>query len=353
MSLKDLRAKIDAIDEQILSLLSDRGCAAASIAKIKQKERSGVFVPSRERQILEHLTSLNSGPLPAESVRAIFEQIIAACRLLESPISVAYLGPPGTYSNMAALRKFGADAIFLPAATVEEVFSIVEKKKTQFGVVPVENSIAGFERTTLDRFVNSSIHACAECYIDVQHNLLCISPHEEIKRVYSHPQGIDQCRNWLRANLPSAETVEVSSTARAAQLAAEEPGSAAIGTELAASLYNLPIVASSIQDRADNRTRFLVIGRDEAQPSGKDKTSLVFAVPNRPGSLWEALAIFQHNKINMMMIESRPTKQNPWEYVFFADVQGHCADEPLATALRELANCAPFMKVLGSYPEAE
>ena len=353
MDLEQLRARIDKIDEQILALLKERGLLAAEIAKIKQEKNATQFVPSRERQILERMAALNTGPLPTESVRAIFEQIIAACRVLESPLAAAYLGPAGTFCHIAAARKFGPASTLMPCTSVDEVFAQVEKQQAHFGVVPVENSIAGVERTTLDRFVNSAVHICAEVYVEIQHNLLSAGPRTEIKRVYSHPQALDQCQSWLRRNLPAAETMEVSSTARAAQLAAAETGAAAIGTELAASLYNLSVVAANIQDRADNRTRFLVIGRKDALPSGKDKTSLMFSVTHRAGSLWEALGVLHRHKVNMTMIESRPTKQNPWEYVFFVDVQGHSSEAPIVNALQELAGQTLFLKVLGSYPEAE
>ncbi|NIM06947.1 MAG: prephenate dehydratase [Armatimonadetes bacterium] len=353
MNLDQLRAQIDLLDEKILSLLSERGRLAASIGKVKQKDNAAQFVPSREKQILERMTSSNPGPLSAESVAAVYEQIIAACRVLEIPLGIAYLGPPGTFCHLAAKRKFGPDAAMLPFSNIDDVFMTVEKREASFGMVPVENSIAGVERTTLDRFVGSTVHICAECYVDIQHNLLSKGTREEIKRVYSHPQALHQCRNWLRTNLPEAETIEVSSTARAAQMAAAEAGSAAIGTELAASLYDLPILTAEIQDRPDNRTRFLVIGQEDAQPSGKDKTSLMFAVKHRAGSLWEALGVLHRYKINMTMIESRPTQETPWEYVFFADVQGHSREEPLPEALEALAGQTLFVRVLGSYPEAE
>jgi len=353
MNLEELRAKIDAIDEKVLSLLSSRGHLAEAVAKVKQESNAAQFVPSRERQILERISALNSGPLSGESVRAIYEQIIAACRSLESPLSIAYLGPPGTFSHLAASRIFGTGAAQLPCPTIEEVFLAVEKKSANFGVVPVENSFAGVERRTLDRFANTVVRICAEYYVDIVHNLLSKHALEEIKFVYSHPQGIDQCRGWLQANLSKAETIEVSSTSRAAQLAVTEPFAAAIGTEAASALYDLPTIASGIQDRSDNRTRFLIIGREDAQPSGKDKTSLMFSVPHRAGSLWEILGIFKRHGINMTMIESRPTKQTPWEYVFFVDVQGHSSQEPLPSAFKDLAEHTIFLKVLGTYPEAE
>jgi len=353
MDIEELRARIDEIDERILALLAERGELAQAIAKAKQEKSATAFVPSRERQIMERVVALNRGPLSGEAIRAIYEQIIAACRVLESPLSVAYLGPAGSFSHLAVRRKFGADAMLLPFATVEEVFAAVEKKKVNFGVAPVENSIAGVERSTLDRFVGSVVQICAEHYVEIEHHLLSNSPLDKIKRVYSHPQALEQCRGWLMTNLAGAEMVEVSSTSRAAQLAASEPTAAAVGPELAASLYHLPIVASSIQDRPDNRTRFLIIGEVPAEPSGKDKTSLLFSVPHRAGALWEALGVFQRHGINMTMIESRPTKQTPWEYVFFVDVQGHAAEELLSAALQELAAHTSFLKVLGSYPEAE
>lgn len=353
MDIDELRQKIDSVDEQLVSLLSNRAKLAMEIAKVKQQANTSTFVPSRERQVIDRVMTLNQGPLPAESLRVIYEQIIAACRMLESPVAVAYLGPPGTWCHMAASRKFGPGATLMPSATVEDVFLAVEKKSVDFGVVPVENSIAGMERTTLDRFVGSSVQVCAECYVEIKHNLTAQCSLGEIKRIYSHPQALDQCRGWLRANLAEAETIEVSSTSRAAQLASEQSGSAAIGTELAAEIYGLTVVAAGIQDRPDNRTRFLIIGKESAQPSGKDKTSLMFSVPHRVGSLWEVLGVFHEHKINLNMIESRPTKQTPWEYVFFADAQGHATQEPLAGAIKALAAHTLFVTVLGSYPEAE
>jgi chorismate mutase / prephenate dehydratase len=353
MSLDELRGKIDAIDEKILALLSERGKTAKAIAALKLRANASPFVPSRERQVFERILQQNPGPISNESLQEIYEQIIAACRLLEAPLSVAYLGPPGTFSHLAASNKFSREANLQAFGAIEDVFSEVEHKRADFGVVPVENSAAGVERTTLDRFVNSLVKIYAESYVEVRNHLLSKSPLEEIRRVLSHPQPLLQCREWLRANLPRVETVEVSSTARAAQLAAEEAGAAAIGTELAASLYGLPIVASGIQDRPDNRTRFLILGLEEAAPSGKDKTSLMFSVHHRSGALWEILGILQRHGINLTMIESRPTKQTPWQYVFFVDVQGHERQAPLAEALRELGEHTVFLKVLGSYPEAE
>ncbi len=353
MNIDELRRKIDVLDEQVLSLLAERARLAQVVGKAKGESNAAAFVPSRERQILERMNSLNPGPLPREAIRAIYEQIMAACRALESPLAAGYLGPEGTFSHLAASRKFGLGASLLPFSRVDEVFAAVEKGQTNFGVVPVENSIAGVERTTLDRFIVSGVKICGELYVEVEHHLLSTTALAEIKRVYSHPQPLEQCRGWLQANLPGVDLVEVSSTARAAQLAAAEPASAAIATELAASLYHLPAVASHLQDRPDNRTRFLIIGREDAQPSGKDKTSLMFSVSHRAGTLWRSLGVLERHGINMTMIESRPTKQTPWEYVFFVDVQGHSAEPPLASALEELTGQTLFLKVLGAYPEAE
>jgi chorismate mutase / prephenate dehydratase len=353
MSLDNLRTSIDKLDQQLLALLGQRGKLAQEIAQLKQQANATPFVPSRERQVLERIAELNPGPFSNESIRAIYEQIIAACRLLEGPMTIAYLGPQGTFSHIAAAHKFSAGAKLEAFGSIEEVFLEVEKKRADFGVVPVENSAAGVERTTLDRFVSSVTKICAESYVEIRNHLLSKSPLGEISKVLSHPQPLLQCREWLRANLPGIETVEVSSTARAAQIAASDPTAAAIGTELAASLYELPIVVSDIQDRPDNRTRFLILGREEAAPSGKDKTSLMFSVHHRSGALWETLGVLQRNGINMTMIESRPTKQTPWQYVFFVDVQGHEQEEPLATALKELGEQTVFLKALGSYPEAE
>lgn len=354
MSIERERTAIDEIDDQILALLNQRAKLALAIGRHKRRRAQAQFSPARERQIFDRLAAANAGPLPNEGLVSIYREIIAVHRELEAPATIAYLGPAGTFTHMAVLRKFGARAQAAPAESIADVFSQVEKGAAKFGVVPMENSTEGVINDTLDMFVESSLDICAELYLDIAHYLLSRSHIEEVTRIYSMRQPLAQCRVWIKTNLPRAELQEVASTARGAQLAAQEAGAAAIGTELAAGLYDLNIIGHKIQDSPYNRTRFLVVGRAPApEPSGRDKTSIMFSVRHEAGALYRALAVLDKHDINMTMIESRPTKKTPWEYIFFVDVQGHVSDPPVARALEHLAAATLFMRVLGSYPEAE
>jgi chorismate mutase/prephenate dehydratase len=352
-TIEDLRRAIDAVDARLLELLNERGRLAVEVGKRKEQMEATPFVPSRERQVLDRLTARNPGPLSGASLIGIYHEIIAACRLLQKPLVVSYLGPPGTFTQMAAVKKFGAGAQLTPADSVDEVFGEVEKSRADYGVVPIENSTEGVENHTLDTFAVSRLRICAECYVEADHGLLASERRAGYDRIYSHRQALAQCRGWIRRQQPKAELVEVSSTSRAAEMAAKEPSAAAIGTELAATLYGLQVIESHIQDNPHNRTRFLVIGTTENPPSGRDKTSLMFSVRHQAGALFRALGIFDEFSINLTLIESRPTKQTPWEYVFFADLQGHAHDPRVADALRRLEEQALFVRLLGSYPEAE
>ncbi|UCH33481.1 MAG: prephenate dehydratase [Armatimonadota bacterium] len=354
MTIERDRAAIDKIDDQILALLNQRAKLAAKIGAKKRRSAKARFSPARERQIFDRLVAANAGPLPDDALVGIYREIIAANRQLEMPATVAYLGPAGTFTHMAVLRKFGARAQARPADSIPDVFREVEKGVATFGVVPMENSTEGVINDTLDMFAESSLDICAETYLDVDHYLLARSSIEEITRIYSMRQPLAQCRVWIKTNLPRAELQEVASTARAAEFAAKEPSSAAIGTRLAAGLYDLTIIGERIQDSPHNRTRFLVVGQAAAaEPSGRDKTSIMFSVRHQAGSLYRALAVLDKYDINMTMIESRPTKQTPWEYVFFVDVQGHISEPAVARALDMLGEQTLFVRVLGSYPEAE
>ena len=354
MSIERERAAIDEIDDQILALLNQRAKSALTIGREKGRRAQAPFSPARERRVFDRLTTANPGPLPNEGLLSIYREIIAVHRQLEAPATIAYLGPAGTFSHMAVLRKFGARADARPAESIADVFDQVEKSAATFGVVPMENSTEGVVDVTLDLFVESSLDICAEIYLDVDHYLLSRSSMQEVTRIYSMRQPLAQCQVWVKTNLPRAELQEVASTARAAQLAAQEPGSAAIATKLAATLYELNIIGERIQDSPHNRTRLLVVGRaPEAEPSGCDKTSIMFSVRHEAGALYQALSVLDRHHINMTMIESRPTKKTPWEYNFFVDVQGHIGDPPLAEALEHLRAATLFMRVLGSYPEAE
>jgi len=354
MDLHDLRKEIDRLDQQVLELLTKRAEIALEIGKHKQRAKKSFFTPEREHQVLNRLTSANKGPLPNTALRAIYREIISASRSLEKPLTVAYWGPPATNTHMASIQKFGSSCSFMPMDTIPDVFSEVERERADYGVVPIENSTEGVINHTLDTFLASKLKICSEVYLPITHNLLSqASSLSEIKRVYSIPTATAQCRNWLRANLPDVEILDVSTTARGAQLCAEEPASAAIATSLAAEIYGLKLLAEHIEDNPQNRTRFLVVGYNEPAPSGRDKTSVMFSVPHKAGSLFRAMSAFEKYDINLTMIESRPTKLTPWEYVFFIDCQGHIKDQSVQKALAALKEYTLFVTVLGSYPEAE
>ena len=352
MSLSELRDQIDQIDSQLLELLTQRARLAQEVGRGKS---DGLYYrPERERQIYERLSGLNTGPLSGEAIRAIFGEIISASRALEAPISVAYLGPPGTFSHRAALDKFGTSSHPKPADTIPDVFASVERGDADYGVVPVENSTEGVVPYTLDMFAQTPLKVCAEVFVQVHHNLATRAASlGDVKRLYAHPQAYAQSRGWLRDNLPKAEVVDVTSNSKAAQMAAVDSEGAAICPDIAAEYYKVPVVATRIEDSPHNRTRFLVIGRNEPMPSGKDKTSVYFSVRHKAGALLRAMEALDAEGINLTMIESRPTKQMPWEYVFFIDFQGHLRDEKIARALKKLEEESMFVTVLGSYPEAQ
>ena len=357
MTLQELRTQIDAIDDQVLTLLNQRARLAVDVGHLKAVHGRPPFVPAREIQLLADLERQNKGPLSPACVRAIFREIISACRNMEHPVSVAYLGPAATWSHLAARQQFGESAEYDPVRTISDVFAAVETSRQDFGVVPIENSTAGTVGDTLDSFVRTSLTVVAEIYYQIHFALLSRETDlSHIQRVYSLPIATDQCRRWLTDNLSHAKIVDVSgdgsSTARAAQVAAAEPHSAAIASRMAGEMYHLNTLFDRIEDSAYNQTRFLVMGHHGNDPSGRDKTSLMFAVPHVPGSLNAALDCLEQHSINLTMINSRPTKQMPWEYVFFIDVQGHAQEQALSAALAEMKTRCAFLRILGSYPEA-
>ena len=354
MDISELRKKIDGLDKQLVEMINERAECAIEIGKMKGKTTKSIFAPEREKQVLAGVLRNNKGPLSDGTMSAIFREVISACRALEKPIGVSYLGPAGSYSHIASILKFGDSTDFLPANTIPDVFNAVERKEANYGVVPVENSTEGIVSHTLDMFPLSDLRICAEIYAPISHNLLSAGTDiREVKRVYSISQAIAQCRNWLAVNLPMVEVLEVSSTAKGAKMCEGYPTSAAIASSLAAKEYGLNTLAEAIEDNPHNKTRFLVIGDSKPEPCGKDKTSIVFSVPNKSGSLYNALNVFDSEGVNLTMIESRPTKQMPWEYIFFVDCQGHERDASIQRSLQKLADMAMFARVLGSYPEAE
>lgn len=354
MNLNDLRKEIDQIDEQVLKLLNRRAEIAKEVGQHKARSRSHYFTPEREQTVFKRLVSQNTGPLPPEAVRSIYREIISASRALEKPLKVAYLGPPGTFSHHAGRLKFGTSSTFEPTESITDIFTQVERGHSDYGVAPVENSLSGVIPETLDTFMVTNLRIVSELFVPIVHNLAtrCESL-DDVKRIYSKYEPFAQCRQWLRNHLPNAEQAEVSSTAKAAEIAAREEGAAAICPELAAEMYDLPILVEHTEDNPSNRTRFLVLGYNEPEPTGKDKTSIMFSVHHRSGELFRAMAAFEKYDVNLMMIESRPSKSTNWEYVFYIDVQGHVRDQSVAKALNQLQEIALFVRILGSYPAAE
>ena len=352
MSLDELRARIDALDHDILQRLNERARCAQGIAEIKKTSESPYYVPEREKAILQKVTELNPGPLPHEAIRAIYREVISAVRALEKPISVAFLGPRDTFSHMAALRVFGASADYHPLPSFADVFAEVERGRIDYGIVPVESSMGGSVSDTLDRFITSDLKIVNEMMLHITQNLLSNCPLDEIKRVYSKDNALLQCRNWLRANLPRAELIETSSTAEAARRASEEPGTAAIASRLAAQRYNLSLLVERIEDASHNYTRFFVLGRHMVKPTGDDKSALLLSIKDKPGALYQLLIPFSEANISLTRIESRPSQQKAWEYVFFIDLLGHAEQEPVRAVIAAISEHANAVKVLGSFPRA-
>ncbi len=354
--LDSVRAEIDAMDGEILALLNRRADLAQEIAKLKQQadgDKAVYYRPEREAQVLREIIGKNPGPLKDEEVGRLFREIMSACLALEQQLQVAYLGPQGTYTELAMIKHFGSSAVGLASSNIAEVFRDVKAGTCEYGVVPVENSIEGAVNQTLDLLVTSSLSICGEVYLDIHHCLMSQGGElENLKSVYAHQQSLAQCRSWLENHLPGVETVAFSSNAEAVKKAVNEERVAAIAGPEAAKLYGLPILATNIEDEPDNTTRFLVLGQDKVAGSGRDKTSILFANANAPGALKHSLACFADNGINMNKIESRPSRHANWEYVFFADLDGHTDDVAMEKALSQLAQHTQMLKVLGSYPRA-
>jgi len=354
MELKKLRHQVDSLDLEILRLLNQRAKMVKKIGEIKSLRNEQFYAPEREKEILSRMIKSNQGPLPTEAVKEIFSEILHACRNLEKKLKIAYLGPEATFTHLAAIKNFGKSAEYISTKSIADVFAEVEKGRADYGVVPIENSTEGVVNHTLDMFIESDLKICAETLLEILHCLLSQSDDlQKIKRIYSHPQAFAQCRNWLEDHLPNAELVETASTAEAAQRVKKERTAAAIASDLASELYGLKIVASRIEDRSDNFTRFLVISKDFPPSSGVDKTSILFSIKDRVGALHDMLVPFKKHNINLTKIESRPTKKKAWEYIFFVDFVGHLTEENVQKALSELEEQCLYLKILGSYPRGE
>ncbi len=353
MSLSKLRKKIDALDKKIINLLNLRAATTKDIGRLKINSGKYIYVPEREMQVLSRISTLNKGPLRKSALQAIYREVMSASLALEKPLKIAYLGPQASFTNLAAIKKFGSQVSYVACNSIAEVFLEVEKASADYGVVPIENSIEGAVSHTLDVFVDSDLKICAQIILEVTHNLLanCMKP--KIRYVYSNPQVFGQCRIWLQKNLGAATLVDVSSTTRAAEMAKKEKNTAAIASLLASKVYGLKVLASGIQDSAHNITRFLVIGRNIAARTGKDKTSLFFSIKDRVGALYEMLLPFRKYAVNLTKIESRPSKKKAWEYYFFVDILGHQDDILIKKALHELESKCSYLKILGSYPIGE
>lgn len=350
MTLNQHRQAIDRLDRRLVALLNERTRHALEIGAIKLKQGEEIYAPHRERAVLNRVAKLNQGPLTVEGIRAIYREIMSGAIAAEKPLTIAYLGPEATFTHQAALQRFGTSLRYLPLKTIAEVFAEVTKRHADFGVVPVENSTEGVVTHTLDMFMDSNLKIVAEIVLPISQCLLSQAARNQIQRLYIHPQSLAQCRVWLQRNLPDVEIIETASNARSAELAAREKRAAAIAGLLAAEKYGLPVLEHNVQDNAENATRFLVLGRQSPPRTGRDRTTLMFCVADRPGALHGAIAPFRRYRINMTKLESRPSKRKAWEYYFFVDCDGHAQDPKLTKALEELGRHCVFVKVLGSYP---
>jgi len=354
LSLPEIRVQIDAIDGQLIELLNKRAELAIAVGKIKKEDNKPFFTPEREREIFEKLSRDNPGPLQSRQLVGIFREIISAARAAEKQLTAAYWGPYGTFTHMAALQTFGISSNLVPEDSIHDVFMAVQHGHADYGVVPVENSVGGIVPETLDMFPQTSVKICAELYLRIHHHLLSKAPSlDAVKRVYAGPQPEMQCRKWLRSHVREAEIIETVPTSRAAQRALEDPEGAAIANLMTAESLGLQVLAEHIEDNPHNRTRFLVIGNNEPARTGRDKTSLMFNLRNKPGELYRALGALDKEGVNLLLIESRPVPRSSFEYLFFIDCIGHRKEQPLQNAIEALKACALETTVLGSYPTTD
>ncbi len=352
--LLNVRDSIDKIDNSILELLKERIALAKNIGQLKNEDKRAKWDPLRERQIYERLTKQNEGTFPDNSLHAIFHEIITTCRLSQQKIAVAYLGPEATFTHLAGVKYFGQSASYHAMESIADVFSEVEKGRTQYGIVPVENSIEGAVFSTLDSFMQYRTKICGEVRMEISHNLVCRSGDiADVQTVASHAQPLAQCREWLRKHLPSCPTLPVFSTGAAAQMAANNPNIGAIASSLAITTYDLQVVVKGIEDYRGNTTRFLVIGQESPSPSGSDRTSLLLGIMERPGALNEILSVIARAGINLAKIESRPIKGKQWKYLFFLDLMGHIEDTNIKDCCETLRALCSYFEWLGSYPQAD
>jgi chorismate mutase/prephenate dehydratase len=352
--LEPLRKELRKKDREIVKLLNERARVSIEIGKLKDSEGREVYDSTQESRVYDHLREVNGGPLSNNALKNIFGEIISSSRALQAPTTVAYLGPEASFSYLAAQSHFGKSAQYFPQAKISEVFGEVEREKASWGLVPGENSVEGFVKETMDGLISTPLNIRAEIFLRISHCLISSCERmEKVKRVYSHPQALAQCQGWLRKNLPHCPVFGLDSTAVAANEAREDKEGAAIGSQLAASTYGLKIIAKGIEDSSSNTTRFFVIGRGKSEPTGRDKTSMLFGTPHAPGALYRALGPFAREDLNLTRIESYPVKDRMWEYLFFIDFSGHIGEERAQRCLADMKEVTTVIKILGSYARGD
>jgi len=352
-TLDDLRRRIDEIDRRLIETLSERARVVVEVGRLKRQAGGrAIYAPHREQEVLRKVIGANPGPLNARTIEAIYRELMSGSFSLELPLRVGYLGPAGSFSHMAAVRQFGSSIEFDDLHTIDGVFEEVAAGRVNYGLVPYENSIGGGVTDTLDAFQSHDVRIYAEALIEITHCLLANCAPYDVTRIYSKPQIFDQCRRWLSTQYPDAELLPMASSARAVEQAADEPGAAAIGSELAGEIYGVNRIFERIEDKANNITRFLVIGREAAQPTGDDKTTIMFATAHKPGALVDVLGVFRDADINLSHIDKRPSGRTNWEYTFFIDCEAHENDESMKQAIEDARLHCLSLKVLGSYPRA-
>jgi chorismate mutase/prephenate dehydratase len=351
-SLESLRRQIDEFDTKIVDLLNARARIVVQIGRLKQQSNAPIYAPEREKMVLDKVRGLNHGPLPDRCLEAVYRELMSGSFALEKPLRIGFLGPNGTFSHQASVQKFGSSVTHVPLADIPSVFDEVVRGHIDYGLVPVENSLHGGVVDTLDAFLQSSAKICAEVKVTIHHYLLSRVRWEEVGTIYSKPEVFSQCRKWLAAMAKDRDVQPAASTSKAAEMAAQQPGVAAIGSKLAGQLHGLKLLFENIEDDPDNETRFFVIGREPARRSGDDKTAIMFTTAHKPGALAEVLDVFKENGINLTDIEKRPSKKVNWEYYFFIDAQGHQDDAGMKKAIDEAKAHCLQLTVLGSYPRA-
>ncbi|MHC4571819.1 MAG: prephenate dehydratase [Planctomycetota bacterium] len=353
MSLKELRKQINELDTRLVQLLNERAQVVIEIGKLKNKTGKPIYSPDREKEVFARIAEANQGPLPDKCLVAIWRELMSGSFALERPLRIGYLGPGGSFSHTASMLKFGQSVEYEPLADIISIFDEVSKGHCDLGLAPIENTTGGGVIETLDALIDSDVKICAEVLMAIHHSLLANCPLDQIEKIYSKPEIFAQCRNWLSATFKEAQTVPVASSAKAAQLVADEPKAAAIGSAIAAELYGLRIVCENIEDNTNNITRFLVISREDAKPTSEDKTAILFSTAHKAGALADVLEVFKRYEINLTNIESRPSKKRQWEYYFFVDFIGHRTDKKVLEGLEEARKHCLQLSVLGSFPRAK